>query len=142
MTVRHLEKLFNPGSVAVIGATNRKGAVGQLVMRNLLEGEFAGPIMPVNPGHKSIAGVLAYPDVASLPDAPDLAVVCTPPATVPPLITALGERGTRAAVVVTACPKFEKDAKGRTLAEAMIEAAKPFGLRILGPNCIGVLVPG
>ncbi|HEX9570096.1 MAG TPA: bifunctional acetate--CoA ligase family protein/GNAT family N-acetyltransferase [Rhodospirillales bacterium] len=142
MTVRHLENLFNPGSVAVIGATNRKGAVGQLVMRNLLEGEFAGPIMPVNPGHKSIAGVLAYPDVASLPDAPDLAVICTPPDTVPPLITALGERGTRAAVVVTACPKFEKDAKGRTLAESMIEAAKPFGLRILGPNCIGVLVPG
>jgi len=142
MTVRHLHKLFNPGSVAVIGATNRKGAVGQLVMKNLLEGEFAGPVMPVNPGHKSIAGVLAYPDVASLPDAPDLAVICTPPDTVPPLIASLGERGTRAAVVVTACPKFEKDASGRTLAEAMIDAAKPFGLRILGPNCIGVLVPG
>lgn len=142
MTVRHLDKLFNPASVAVVGATNRKGAVGQLVMKNLLEGEFAGPIMPVNPGHKSIAGVLAYPDVASLPGAPDLAVICTPPETVPPLITALGERGARAAVVVTACPKFAKDAKGRTLAEAMIDAAKPFGLRILGPNCIGVLVPG
>ncbi len=142
MTVRHLDKLFNPGSVAVIGATSRKGAVGQLVMRNLLEGEFAGPIMPVNPRHKSIAGVLAYPDVASLPTPPDLAIVCTPPPTVPSLITALGERGNRAAVVVTACPKFEKDEHGRTLAESMMAAAKPFGLRILGPNCIGILVPG
>jgi acetyltransferase len=142
MTVRHLDKLFNPGSVAVIGATTRPGAVGQLVMKNLLEGGFPGPVLPVNPGHKSILGVLAYPDVAGLPVAPDLAVICTPPDTVPGLIADLGRRGTRAAVVVTACPKFEKDAQGRTLADAMMAAARPFGLRILGPNCIGVLVPG
>jgi acetyltransferase len=141
MTVRHLEKLFNPGSVAVVGATTRVGAVGQLVMRNLLDGGFEGPVMPVNPNHKSVAGVLAYPDVASLPEAPDLAVICTPPDTVPPLITELGRRGNRAAVVVTACPKFEKDAHGRTLADAMMEAARPYGLRILGPNCIGLLAP-
>ena len=142
MTVRHLEKLFNPASVAVVGATTRPGAVGQLVMRNLLDAGFQGPVMPVNPNHKSVAGVLAYPDVASLPEAPDLAVICTPPDTVPDLIAELGQRGNRAAVVVTACPKFEKDARGRTLADAMMEAAKPFGLRILGPNCIGLLVPG
>ena len=71
MTVRHLEKLFRPESIAVIGASNRPGAVGTVVMRNLLEGEFSGPVMPVNPKHKSVAGVLAYPDVENLPDAPD-----------------------------------------------------------------------
>lgn len=141
MSVRNLDKLFRPKSVAVIGASNRPRAVGALVMRNLLEGEFSGPIMPVNPKHKSVAGVLAYPDVDSLPDAPDLAVICTPPGTVPTLINQLGERGTRAVVVLTAGLQRENDDKGRTLTEAMLEAAKPFGMRILGPNCLGVLVP-
>lgn len=142
MSVRNLDKLFRPESVAVIGASNRPGAVGTVVMRNLLEGEFSGPVMPVNPKHKSVAGVLAYPDVDSLPGAPDLAVICTPPSTVPTLINQLGERGTRAAVVLTAGLQRETDDKGRTLTEAMLEAAKPFGMRILGPNCLGVLVPG
>ncbi|MBC8338252.1 MAG: bifunctional acetate--CoA ligase family protein/GNAT family N-acetyltransferase [Alphaproteobacteria bacterium] len=142
MTVRHLDKLFRPESVAVIGASNRPGAVGTVVMRNLLEGGFSGPIMPVNPKHKSVAGVLAYPDVDSLPEAPDLAVLCTPPNTVPTLISQLGERGTRAGVVLTAGLQRETDNKGRTLTEAMLAAAQPFGMRVLGPNCLGVLVPG
>ncbi|MEO9962126.1 MAG: CoA-binding protein, partial [Nisaea sp.] len=67
MTVRNLRKLFHPTSVAVIGASERKGAVGNLVMHNLLEGGFDGPIMPVNPKRRAVAGVLTYPDVASLP---------------------------------------------------------------------------
>ncbi|NQV82924.1 MAG: CoA-binding protein, partial [Rhodospirillales bacterium] len=141
MSVRNLDKLFRPESVAVIGASNRPHSVGAVVMRNLLEGGFSGPIMPVNPKHKSVAGVLAYADVGSLPEAPDLAVLCTPPGTVPTLIKQLGERGTRAAVVLTAGLQKETDDKGRTLTEAMLAAAKPFGMRILGPNCLGVLVP-
>jgi hypothetical protein len=91
MSVRNLEYLFRPGSVAVIGASNRPQRVGTVLMRNLLEGGFEGPIMPVNPKYASVAGVLAYPDIASLPMTPDLAVICTPAVTVPGLV-ARGDR--------------------------------------------------
>jgi len=78
MSVRNLNKLFHPTSIAVIGASERKGSVGNLVMHNLLQGGFSGPIMPVNGHHTAVAGVLTYPDVASLPLTPDMAVICTP----------------------------------------------------------------
>ena len=84
MSIRNLDHMFRPRSVAVIGASRRPHSVGATVMRNLLLGGFDGPIMPVNPKYEAVAGVLAYASVADLPEAPDLAVVCTPPATVPP----------------------------------------------------------
>ena len=102
MSVRHLEYLFKPGSVAVIGASDAPKSIGGVVMRNLLRAGFTGPIMPVNPKYQAVAGVLTYKDVPSLPVAPDLGVICTPPATVPAIIRQLGERGTRAAIVITA----------------------------------------
>ena len=80
MSIRNLDKLFVPKSIAVIGATNRAGAIGNIVMQNILEGGFEGPVMPVNPKHEAISGVLAYADIESLPKAPDLAIICTPPA--------------------------------------------------------------
>jgi acetyltransferase len=137
VTVRNLDSLFAPRSVAVIGASNRERSVGAVVTRNLLRGGFAGPVMPVNPKHRAVAGVLAYPDVASLPVTPDLAVIATPPAPIPGLIEALGARGTRAAVVLTALPH---GAAG--IEKAMLEAAGRHLLRILGPNCLGLMVPG
>ena len=85
MTVRNLDALFRPQSIAVVGASNRADTVGAVAMRNLLGSGFEGPVMPVNPEHEAIAGVLAYPDVRSLPSAPDLAVICAPLATVPAL---------------------------------------------------------
>jgi len=140
MSSRNLEHLFNPRSVALIGASDRPRSIGATVMRNLLRGGFGGPIWPVNPRHAAVAGREAYPTVASLPEAPELAVICTPAATVPDLVTALGARGTRAAVVISA--GLERPAAGGgTLAAAMLRAARPFQLRILGPNCIGLLVP-
>ncbi|MDA0664697.1 MAG: CoA-binding protein [Proteobacteria bacterium] len=75
MTIRNLDRLFRPRSLAVIGATNRTGAIGNIVMRNILSGGFKGPVMPVNPKHEAVAGVLAYPDIASLPKVPDMAVI-------------------------------------------------------------------
>lgn len=102
MTIRNLDRMFQPSSVALIGASKRPNSVGSVLARNLLKADFDGPIMPVNPKHKAIQGVLTYPDVASLPITPDLAVICTPPAAVPGLIDQLGERGTKAAVVITA----------------------------------------
>src|SRR5574337_1945079 len=95
-----LERMFRPRSVAVVGANNKPGRVGGVIVRNLLAGGFEGPIMPVNPRYEAVAGVLTYPDVASLPRTPDLAVICTPPATVPDVMDQLGARGTRAAIVV------------------------------------------
>lgn len=142
MSVRHLDSLFNPSSVVVIGASESPGSVGGVVMRNLLKSGFSGPIMPVNPKYQAVAGVLTYPDVESLPVTPDLAVICTPPATVPGLIGQLGERGTRGAIVITAGLAEEEHRDGRSIQEAMLAAARPHLLRILGPNCVGLLVPG
>jgi acetyltransferase len=142
MTIRNLEFLFRPKSIAVIGASDREGSVGATVMRNMLAGDFSGPIYPVNPGHPEIAGRRAFRDAASLPAAPDLAVIATPPATVPGIIAALGARGTRAAVVLTAGLAVATDGEGRSLTQAMLEASRPHLLRILGPNCVGLLVPG
>jgi acetyltransferase len=110
--------------------------------RNLehLRGGFRGPIWPVNLPYPTVAGREAYLSIESLPSAPDLAVICTPAPSLPGLSAALGARGTRAAVVISA--GFEQPAPaGVTLATAMLHAARPFQLRILGPNCIGLLVP-
>ena len=141
MSVRNLEKLFRPRSVALIGASDRPGSIGAVVMRNLLASGFAGPIYAVNPAHASIAGRRAYASVADLDEAPDLALVATPPDTVPAIIAALGERGTKAVIVLTAGLSARRDASGRTLEQAMLDAARPHLLRILGPNCLGLLVP-
>jgi acetyltransferase len=111
------------------------------VLRNLLRGGFAGPVMPVNPKHQALAGVLAYPDVKSLPTPADLAVICTPAPTVPGLIAALGAAGTRAAVVLSAGLAQLRDGTGVSLEQRLLEAAKPHGLRVLGPNCLGLGVP-
>ncbi|PIW25781.1 MAG: GNAT family N-acetyltransferase [Rhodospirillales bacterium CG15_BIG_FIL_POST_REV_8_21_14_020_66_15] len=142
MTVRHLDKLFRPTSVAVVGASERKGSVGNLVMHNLLEGGFDGPIMPVN-HHRSVAGVLTYKGVSSLPETPDLAVICTPPDAVPRIVQDLCDRGTRAAVVLTAGLGSTPAADGAVTAQDQVLAiAHKYGMRILGPNCLGLLVPG
>ena len=142
MTVRNLSCLFRPKSVALIGASAKPRSVGATVLANLLQGGFAGPIMAVNPKYKTLGDLPVYPNVKALPTTPDLAVICTPPATIPGLITELGERGTKAAVVLTAGLGQTVDQHGLTLKGAMLEAARPHLLRILGPNCVGLIVPG
>jgi acetyltransferase len=133
MSIRNLESLFAPASVAVFGASDRHASVGATVWRNLAAG-FKGRLYPVNPRLKQLDAHTVYASVAALPEAPQLAVICTPPATVAGLIAELGERGTKAAVVVTAgLTKHQK--------QAMLDAARRHTLRILGPNCIGMLVP-
>ena len=102
MSIRNLQYLFEAGSVALVGAGKEPGSLGAVLARNLFNGGFDGPVLPVNPRHAAIEGVLAYPDAAALPVAPDLAVIATPPSTVPGLIGAFAERGTKATVVITA----------------------------------------
>ncbi len=139
MSIENLRYLFNPQSIAVVGASNRPHSIGSVVMRNLLQGGFEGPILPVNPKEQAVAGVLAYNRVESLPLAPDMAVICTPPQTVPDLIDDLGRRGTKAAVVITAGLRQENEADGRTLQEVMLERARRYRMRLLGPNCVGII---
>ena len=141
MSAHHLEYLLAPQSLAVIGASDRAGSVGAKVIDNVLSGGFRGPVWPVNLRHASVAGVRAYATPAELPAAPDLALICTPAVTIPGLIDELGAVGTRAAVVLSA--GLEAAAQGGgTLATAMLRTARSHALRVLGPNCIGVIVPG
>jgi acetyltransferase len=142
MSIRNLQKMFEPKSVAVIGASARSHSVGFTVLRNLLSGSFRGQVYAVNPKYEELQGRPVYRNVAALPQAPDLAVICTPPATVPGLIAELGARGTRAAVVLTAGLSTVRDAHGLTLKQRMLDAAREHLLRILGPNCVGLMVPG
>ncbi|SFH82324.1 bifunctional acetate--CoA ligase family protein/GNAT family N-acetyltransferase [Modicisalibacter xianhensis] len=141
MSIRNLDVLFNPSSIALIGASNRPGSVGAVLARNLFEGGFAGPIMTVNPHERAIRSTLNYRSVAELPEVPDLAVISTPPATVPELIKELGERGCRAAVVITAGFGEGDREEGKRLKQAMLEAARPYLMRIVGPNCLGIMAP-
>ena len=142
MSIRNLEFLFKPKSIALIGASKKALSVGAVLAHNLFSAGFEGPVMPVNPRHRKIEGVRAYPDVANLPETPDLAVIATPPSSVPGIIAELGERGTKAAVVITAGFGEIAEGQGQVLQQSLIEAAKRHQLRIIGPNCLGILVPG
>ena len=136
MSVRNLEALFAPASVAVIGVADRPDNLGRVVLRNLQDGGFKGQLSVVDRRAGMVAGQEIFPTVESLPQAPDLAVICTPAAAVPGLIDALARKGTRAAAVLSA------GLRGNDEERAMLAAARPHLLRILGPNCLGLLVPG
>lgn len=139
MSIRNLDAIFKPQSVALVGASPRPHSVGFVTVENLLRGGFDGPIMPVNPHHRSVGGVLAYPDVKSLPIAPDLAVICTPPETVPGLVAELAVRGTKGVIVITAGFRELGSAEGMALEQAVLDAARPTLTRVIGPNCVGVI---
>jgi acetyltransferase len=141
MTTRNLESHFNPAAVALVGASQKPGTIGAVIAPNLAAGGFRGDIFPVNPKYKSIEGLAAYPDVDHLPKPVDLAFIATPPDTVPDLIERLGRRGTRAAVVITAGFTEGGAEEGRRLCARMLAAARPPTLRIVGPNCLGIMVP-
>ena len=138
MSTRNLAALFQPQSVALLGASRRPGSIGAVLARNLFNSGFQGPILPVHPRHRAVQGVLTYPDVASLPVTPDLAVICTPADTVPDLLTQLGERGTRAAIIIS---RGQPGPAGAQWRQRLLEAARPYLMRILGPNGLGAIVP-
>lgn len=142
MTVRNLQAMFKPATVALLGASTRPGSVGAVVAQNLFNAGFTGEIYPVNSKYREVAGHRCYPDIDSLPGTADLAVIATPPDTVPGLIAQLGSHGTKAAVVITAGFGEGGNEEGKRLEAAMLAAARPHLLRIVGPNCLGIMVPG
>jgi acetyltransferase len=141
MTTHNFDALFAPARIALIGASERAGSVGAVLAANLVAGGFAGELMFVNPRARSVCGRPVFGCVADLPATPDLAVIATPAPSVPGLVADLGARGCRAAVVISA--GFEGDGdQDAALRGALLDAARPYGLRIVGPNCLGVLAPG
>jgi acetyltransferase len=134
MSIRNLDSLFDPASVAVFGASQRTGSVGATVWKNLRSSNFKGALYAVNPKHKALDGFPVMGRASDLPGVPELAVICTPAGTVVELIKELAELGTKAAIVLTA--GLNADQK-----RAMLEAARPHLMRLLGPNCIGLLSP-
>jgi acetyltransferase len=134
MTIRNLEYLLKPRSIALVGASAQPGSVGLITARNLRAGGFTGPLWLVNPKYASIEGQQCYPSISALPAAPDLGVFATPPEAVPQLVEQLGAKGARAVVVITAGIR-------KTLKQRMLESARPNLLRIQGPNCLGLMLP-
>lgn len=141
MSIRNLDVMFAPKSVVLIGASEHDHSVGKVLLLNLASAGFSGPVWAVNPNGGGFGGFDFFRDVASLPGVPDLAIIASPPQTIPGLIDELGRKGTRAAIIITA-GFSELGAEGRALQMKILEAAQPFLMRIVGPNCLGIMVPG
>jgi acetyltransferase len=133
-----LQAIFAPRAVAVIGATSRPGSVGRAVFENVLRHGYAGVVYPVNPKAASIMSVRAYPSVLDIPDDLDLAIVIVPRDLVPGIMEECGAKGVKAAIVITAGFK-ELGGEGAAYEQQVLEAARRGGIRLLGPNCLGVI---
>ncbi len=141
MPIRNLHKIFQPRRVAVIGASRKKDSLGSKVLDNLQEAGFSGAIYAVNPKYKKIGDAACYAKVTDLPDPPDLAVVCTPARTVPEIVQECGRAGIFGLVVLSAGFR-ESGKEGEELERAVRREAEKFdGLRIVGPNCLGIIAP-
>jgi acetyltransferase len=139
MSTRNLTSLLSPQSIALIGASDRPGSMGEKTWRNLTGSGFAGRLYPVNPKHRHLGETPVYPNVADLPETPDLAVIATPAPTVPGIIEELAAKDVKAAVIISA---GFNDADGAVMKQRMLDAAKTNTMRLLGPNCLGLIVPG
>jgi len=136
----YLTSLFEPASVAIIGASERPGSIGAVLVRNMQDSGYKGRLFCVNPKHDTIFGEASYPSVDAIPQRIDLAVICTKADTVPGIIDACGRAGTRNAVVISA-GFSEVGPQGAALERAMMENARRHRLRLIGPNCLGIIRP-
>ncbi len=140
MVTLNLDKIFAPKSIAVVGASDEEGTVGYSLMRNLIDMKFEGKIFPVNIRKPEMLGFKAYASVEHIPEPVDLAVIATPARTVPDVVEQCGKAGIMGLVIISAGFK-EIGAEGKTLEERITEIKKRYGLRIIGPNCLGVIRP-
>jgi acetyltransferase len=135
-----IEKIFNPTSIAVIGASDKEGSVGYALMRNLTQEGYEGKIYPVNIHKPEILGSKAYQTVAQLPEIVDLAVITTPAKAVPDIVQQCGKAGIVGVIILSAGFK-ETGSEGERLEEKIVEAKRKYNMRIVGPNCLGVIRP-
>ena len=140
MEPKLLDYFFRPESIAVVGASTREGSVGHILVDNLQAGEYPGRIYPINPKAAKILGVKAYPSLTAVGGPVDLAVICIPIKGVPEVIKECGQKGTKAAVIISAGGKEAGD-QGQAIDAAIHEEAQKAGVRYLGPNCMGLLCP-
>ena len=138
MNMNGLEYILSPQSIAVIGATPQKGKIGHEVLRNLISYEFNGKVFPVNPNHSVIHSIKAYSTIRDVPDAVDCAVVVVPRKMVPDVVDQCGEKGVRGLVVITAGFR-EVGETGARLEMEVLERVKKYKMRMIGPNCFGVI---
>lgn len=135
-----LDAIFSPKNVAVIGATETQGTVGRTVLWNLISSPFGGAVFPVNPKRASILGIKAYPNIASVPEPVDLVVVTTPAPSIPGIIKECADQGVKGAIIISAGFK-EIGPAGAELERQILENASKNDMRIIGPNCLGVMSP-
>ncbi len=136
----NLDSIFNPKSIALIGASDEEGSVGYILMKNLTEMDYKGLVYPVNIRKQEILGKKAYKSVSQLPQTVDLAIIATPAATVPDLVEESGNAGIKGIIIISAGFK-EVGASGKILEERILEIKKKYNMRILGPNCLGIIHP-
>ena len=137
---RSLDPLFKPKHVAVIGASEKPGSVGRTLLSNLISSPFGGTVYPVNLKRQSVLGIKAYPSLRAVPAQVDLAVIATPAHTVPSIITECVERGVQGAIIISAGFK-ERGASGIALEKEVLDIARKGNMRLIGPNCLGVMNP-
>ncbi|PKO25853.1 MAG: GNAT family N-acetyltransferase [Betaproteobacteria bacterium HGW-Betaproteobacteria-8] len=140
MSQHHLKPLFAPKSVAVFGASDRVDSVGQVVFQNMLQSGYQGALYPINPVHAEVQGCKAYASIAQISEPVELAVIATPAQTVPDIIEECGKHQVKAAVIITA-GFGEAGEAGKALEHAVLESAQRYGVRLIGPNCLGVMRP-
>jgi len=140
MTAHYLEPLFAPRSIALFGASNRPDAVGGIVYRNLLDAGFPGPVVAINPKHDTVQGRPAFASLAKAGVRIDLAVVATPAKTIPAIVDECGEHGVPMMLILSAGFRETGDA-GRRLEADVVNRARQHGIRLMGPNCLGVIRP-
>jgi acetyltransferase len=135
-----LDPIFAPGSVAIIGATSRPGTVGRSILENLLRGTLHGKVYAVNANHPEVLGLKTYASVRDIPEAVDLAIVATPAATVPQIVGECVDAGAKSAIVISAGFR-ERGAEGIALEEQIQEKLRRSNMRLIGPNCLGIMNP-
>ncbi|MCJ7762618.1 acetate--CoA ligase family protein, partial [Candidatus Bathyarchaeota archaeon] len=140
MVTLNLDKIFNPKSVAIIGASDQEGSVGYAIVKNFTQLGYAGKVYFVNMRKPEILGIKTYPTVGQIPEPVDLAMIATPAKTVPDVVEQCGKAGVKGAIIVSVGFK-ETGAEGKALEDKILEIKKKYGIRIIGPNCIGIIRP-
>ena len=135
-----LDAIFSPKTVAVIGATEKEGSVGRTILSNLIASPFGGTVFPVNPKRPNVLGIKAYPSISAVPDPVDLAIIVTPAKTVPGIVSECVAAGVKGAIIISAGFK-EIGPVGVELERQVLEQARLGKMRIIGPNCLGLMSP-